>query len=121
MGVRGGYWGAGAGVVSLDTKLRKGLSEKVNYNLKIKGRGVSLEETGKRTFQKEVTCVTSLKLKKKSRNFKKANTTNLCSPRRRRYKVAVERQAVSRGPCKPHSSVFSPVLRKPTEEYHVEK
>lgn len=39
--------------------------EKVNYNLKIKGRGVSLVKSRGKNIPKGVVCVRSLRLKKK--------------------------------------------------------
>lgn len=56
--------------VSLEMKLRKGLSEKVNYNLKIKGRGVSLVKSRGKNIPKGVVCVRSLRLKKKAGGYK---------------------------------------------------
>lgn len=60
-------------------ELGKGLSGKVNYNLKIKGRRVSVIKVEERILQKEVACARSLRLKKKkkSRNFTKAITADL--------------------------------------------
>lgn len=53
--------------VSLDMELGKGLSGKVNYNLKIKGRGVSVIKVEERILQKGVASARSSRLKKKKK------------------------------------------------------